>query len=172
MNQKLNMPLPVHKLRPGQILSVEIENTSYPWAQDLLNEVNGIVDLNEIHQDSQNKKTFLKFEGELSTANRPILGDVYLVSGLLSLSFYSQCGKSGLFFIDHLEVEINSVFISESFKSRPEYAELTEIDVKGEVYELYFVENKCLDLQSLFREYIYINKESYPILEEFADTNL
>lgn len=126
---------------------------------ELLNEVNNGLTPNT---DDKVNEPQINFTGEMTLVEKAGLGDVILVSGKLSASFYTQCGLSGEVFLDKLKVKLNAAFINESYQDREEYSDMIDIEVSGKVYDLFYTKQKNINLMDLFREFIYINKNPYP----------
>lgn len=100
----------------------------------------------------------LTFSGSLTLTQHSFFNENLIVEGELSIQFYDQCTRTGDIFLNSMNIMIDAIFI----KDHPDYRELTELEVQGKCYELYFFKKNKVDLCPLLREFLYMNKDPYP----------
>ena len=71
--------------------------------------------------------------------------------------------------MDSIDAEVRACFIDEEMKKRFEMEDELSVFVDEGEYDLYFFQNDKIDLFEIFREYIFLNKNPYPVLAKAGD---
>lgn len=144
---------------------------SSEWVLGILNELNENVDEEDLEdlkrQSPQASECHLKFSADIKKVKNSKYKEVVLVEGELSAKFMTYCVSSGKLMSDVMECEVLVAAIDKSLQQSLGFdEEVIDIEVDGQEYDLYYFESNQLDLAPILHEYIYLNKNPYPRLQE------
>lgn len=141
-----------------------------PWVKDLLIELNENV-VEKSPEDYLNE-TSISIKLELRKKHNHSIGEYLLIKGQVNADFITECVKTLMPMKDSVSLEFRSCYIDIQFESEPEYAELTEMYMDDDVYELYFYEKRRADIKEMLHEMIYLNIDQYPSMDKDNDMDL
>lgn len=158
LEPKLNLTkLPLNQVREHRL------NKDCPWVRQLLIELNENATTKDPEDYLQN--TFLNIDLKIQKKFEPNLGEYLLMEFKIESTFITECVKTLDEMNDHLEIENKCCFIEQHFADEPEYADQTDIYMGSDMYELYFYENRQVELKEMLHEQIYLNVNQYPSTE-------
>lgn len=96
-------------------------------------------------------------------------GEYLLFNIKLEADFFTECVKSLEEMKDSIELEVKCAFIDQAHADDPEAADQTDIYLDNDMYELYYYENRTVDLAEMIHEQVYLNMNQYPTLEQDTD---
>lgn len=101
-------------------------------------------------------------------------GEILIVRGQLHSSFPTSCSRTGAIILDKLSADVNACFIHESLKKTADDPMEEEIDVSigEELFDLYFYAPRGAPINEMAHEYIYLNKNPYPLISVDVDDNV
>jgi len=134
------------------------------WMKDLLDELNEPITTGSVLFSQS--PPFIKFKGEAIKKQNPKYGDIVFFTGELNSRFIANCAKSGEPMLDEIDLEVAAVFISEDSRDKNTLNDEVDLFVDGADYDLYFYTLQKIDFCSVLREYIFLNKNPYPIQKE------
>jgi len=114
----------------------------------------------------------VSFKGKILRDKEQELGDYCLVQGNLNILFYAQCVNSLEEMTEELDIEIMAAFIDSRLEQDERYQEEVEIPLKGQVWELFFLDGNKLSLKDLLLEYVILNRDPFPKLHPFKGEHL
>jgi uncharacterized metal-binding protein YceD (DUF177 family) len=132
------------------------------WVSELLSELNRkdslipaerLISSSHLDIDLKIKRNFTKE-----------FGDYLLMTVKLNTEYHTECVRTLMPMKDTLKLEFKCCFLDETFETDEKYVELTEIYMEKDVYELVFYGKKQANIKDAIHEQIYLNKNSYPIL--------
>ena len=140
---------------------------SIDWMGELLAELNEEISSKEIQE--LDEEFFICFEGEALRKTTGKLEDHVKFNGKLSATYATKCINSGKPMVDHIEIEVKFVVIDKELIARYGYEEETTLFVDDGEYELYTTEDNRFDIKEIIHEFIWLNKDQYPTLEDKED---
>jgi len=160
---QLNSPLAIRKIKPHLWLDYNVEiNTD--WCRALLVELNELSS-SDLSPEELLSTSKLSIEMKIQKKVKPEWGDYLLCKFTLKTHFHTACSKTMAPMTDDLEFTTQACFAPFELKSLEEFSDQTEVFTDGEMYELYFLDEKHqADLQELCHEHIYLNINQYPQL--------
>lgn len=151
---------------PGQPKLFDLDE-SVDWLGELLTELNEEISKKELQE--LDEEFFISFEGEALRKTTGKLEDHVKFSGKLSAVFGTKCINSGRPMVDNIEIEVKFVVIATELIARYGYEEETTLFVDDGEYELYTTEDNRFDIKEIIHEFIWLNKDLYPSLENKED---
>jgi uncharacterized metal-binding protein YceD (DUF177 family) len=141
-----------------QRLELELDQTT-PWLAQILDEL-------EENAEGPSEKRMISFRGMLEKKHKGTFKDFILLTGTVKASYATLCVSSGNPMTESLEVEVHAVYIDQVLEKDMELEEETELFINDDQYDLYYFDKKSVDLKSAISEYIFLNINHYPRLEE------
>ncbi len=160
----MNNKFGIFKLALDQELELSFNNMDQEWFCSILNELESDVD-NEDKQKLSNESK-LTFSGRITKKNDSRHKDILLLEGNLSSEFKTYCVRSGDPMVDTLNIEVSSVFIDKALENKYGLEEEISLFVNDKEYDLYYLENNQADVLPVLHEYVFLNKNPYPKLEQ------
>lgn len=161
---KANIPISKLKLNVPELLAFD---QSLDWITIILAELNDQLEEGDVVYSHETP--FLKFKGEAIKKQNVNYGDIVILQGDLSAKFITTCITTGAAMMDSIDTEIRSCFIDEAMKKRFQMEDEVSVFVDEGEYDLYFYQNDKIDLYDVFREYVFLNKNPYPVVAKSGD---
>lgn len=138
-----------------------------PWLKTILLELNENVDtkLPEEYLESSHLEVHLDIEKK----HKGSYGEYLLISGKVNTHYHTQCVRTLNEMTEDLEVEFKACFLDNAYEENEEFQDQVDIFMDGEVYELYFYENRIANIQLLIHEQIFLNYNQYPVSDYDAE---
>lgn len=162
-NQDFPASVNLHKIKSDDFEHFEL-NKSLKWVQELILELNEKVSNytdEQIIEDSD-----LVIELEMKKSYKPNFSYYILVRGKIQAHFKTECVISLQEMSDKIECEFKACFLEHNLAEEPEYSDLDEIFIDSDMYDLHFYEKNIADIKEMVHEYIYLNINPYPSLED------
>lgn len=134
------------------------------WVKELLIELNS--NATDRTPEMYLMKSFLDIKLNIKKKFKGSLGEFVLIRGHLNVEFMTSCVRTLKEMKDYIDVEFKACVIDSIHKDKPEYEEVIEIFEDNDVFDLYFYDNRTLDIRSIIHEQIYLNVNEYPILDK------
>ncbi|MDA8791894.1 hypothetical protein N9N67_01540 [Bacteriovoracaceae bacterium] len=135
-------------------------NKETPWVLSCLKQLIGHLDIDDQTQALEESRLELNFS--LTKKYKHEYGDVLILQGELELSFTTYCVKSLQTMNESLSLPINCCFLHQSYQEKEEFADIIEIFVDGNIFELFFYNDLSVDVKACIDEIIEVNKSPYP----------
>jgi hypothetical protein len=148
---------------PAQAKGFDLDE-SIDWMRELLIELNSELTKDEL--DELGEETFLCFEGTALRRTTGKLEDHLKIDGKLTSVFGTRCIQTGQPMLDNIDIEVKIVAVDHELIERYGYQDQTTLFVDEGEYELYPTKDNRFDLFEAIHEFIWLNKEPYPTLEE------
>lgn len=144
--------------------SVEIElDGETPWLAQILKDLND--DISDADYEGEGE-TSIVFQGELIRKWSERFNDYIFLMGQIKVTFYTLEINSGDVILDHIEVPVKACWIQEELKEKFGYEDETEIWFDEDEYDLYYYTRNNVELQPVLSEYVFLNKNPYPGLDQ------
>lgn len=163
---KVDSNINILNMKPNEEESYNL-NKSQDWIRDLLIELNE--KMSERTQDQYLADSELDLQIRLKRVHNQPFGNVLLIKGELNLTFFTECVKTLKEMQDHLNLEFKACFVPNHFAEDDEYADLDEVFIENDVYDVHFAVNNQANLKEMIHELIYLNIDQYPSLEKDID---
>lgn len=153
-------------LRPigiGQTVVLEADQKS-AWMSEILTELHEDVKA-DLHECDLSK-TFIKFKGDLQKKSTAKYLDHAILLGEIEARFYTYCITTGELMLDDVFAEVQAVFLEEELKKELELEDEITMYIDEYEYDLYYLKGLSVPLKPALHEYIFLNKNPYPRLEE------
>lgn len=151
---------------PGQPKLFDLDE-SVDWLGELLSELNEELSSDELQELDED--FFVTFTGEALRKTTGKLEDHVKFNGKLSAVFGTKCINSGKPMVDNIDIEVKFVVIDNELIIRYGYEEETTLFVDDDDYELYTTQDNRFDIKEIIHEFIWLNKDQYPSLENKED---
>ncbi|MFZ4713320.1 MAG: hypothetical protein ACOYL6_06400 [Bacteriovoracaceae bacterium] len=157
----LDSKLNINKLAISKIHDFKLDE-SLAWMKELLQELNEDVKMGFVSPSSQ---ASISCEGQYYKKHRAEYGEYAVVQGTLKAKFYTNDVSNGKVMLDDLEVDFCACFLGAHFKNDPNYKDEIEFYVDNQTMDLFFLDNVYIDLKEAFHEYLFLNKDPYPRID-------
>lgn len=139
-------------------------DTSLPWMQTLLEELNSNLDEESLAQivDKGSLSADISIKKKLDDS----LQENLIFHGNVETTFHTHCVRCLDPMKQTLQVDIKACFLPRELMNRPEYQDQITIYAFNEELELYFYQKKEVDLEEFFREQLYLNVDTIPLHTE------
>jgi len=134
-----------------------------PWLGQILTDLNDDISDSDYDGDGE---TSIVFKGELIRKWNERFNDYVFLTGEVKVSFYTLEINSGEVILDHIDVPVKACWIQEELKEKYGYEDETEIWFDEDEYDLYFYTRNNVELQPVLNEYVFLNKNPYPGLDQ------
>ncbi len=154
--KKLPAILNIKEMSPDVIEEYKV-STETPWIQELLSEL-------EEENDGEKgpEESYFKLEAKITLRATKFYGDYVTAKTSLKTQYYAPCIRCLALTKQNLELEVNGLFLHDSFSKKQEYQELTSYFIENEEMELYYHSKGQVELKEFIHEQIYIEKEAFP----------
>jgi len=142
-------------------------NEQVPWLKTILLELNENVD-SKLPEEFL-ETSHLDVNLEIVKKHKGSYGEYLLVSGKLNTHYHTQCVRTLSEMTEDLEVEFKACYLEDTYQDNEEFRDQVDIFMDGEVYELYFYENRLANIQLLIHEQIFLNYNQYPVSDYDAE---
>lgn len=155
----------ISKLPAGQEQEYFVDK-EVEWVKEML------MELNEKATDRTPEmylmKSFMDIDLKIKKKFKGSLGEFVLVRGKLKVEFMTSCVRTLREMKDYLDLDFKACFIDAVHENKPEYEEVIEIFEDNDLFDLYFYENRTVDLKKAIHEQIYLNINEYPVADPDA----
>ena len=127
------------------------------WLKEILDELNE----ESGEANLQSYETFLKLELSMKRKSHSEFGDYLILEGSVDLKYATSCVVTGDTIVESQDTEIFAAVLDKPVIKDQNLEEETEIYINDAEYDLYDYEFK-VDLKSIIREYVFLNKNYYP----------
>lgn len=163
--KKFQNKISIDRLPSDKEFDLSFDDINDVFMSELLAELNEEVDVVEFA--SIDETPYLKFTGTLIKSYDDNNQHSIVIKGQLSVSFYTQCVKSGALMLDKMDVEVNAGVIDGALAPLYESNEEMILFIKGEQRDLFFYnEAGEIEFKEIISEYLFLNKNPYPSLEQ------
>lgn len=166
-NEKIGAQISLLKLAANNTIVFDFEQDT-DWVRDML------IELNENATDKKPeewlKETSLVVFGEMTKKNKVDLGEFLVVKGTIEATYATECVRTLKPMKVDLDVPFKIAFIDQSLSETELFKDIDETFVDGEVYEIYFYDNRTIEFKDMIHEQIFLNVDQYPILD--ADSKI
>lgn len=161
---KLTLP----KFPRDSVQSYEL-NESNAWIKPILLELNENVEtkLPEEYLETSHLNVNLDIQKKFKAS----YGEYLLITGSVDTEYHTQCVRTLNEMKETLQIEFKACFIDDQYQESEELQDQVDIFMDGDVYELYFYENRQADIQLLIHEQIFLNYNQYPVSDYDAELN-
>ena len=142
-------------------------NETVPWVKALLLELNENVEtkLPEEYLETSHLEIKLVIEKKFNGT----YGEYLLISGSLETEYHTVCVRTSAEMKESLEVEFKACYIDDQHQENEELQDQIDIFMDGDVYELYFYDNRQADIKLLIHEQLFLNYNQYPVSDYDAE---
>jgi|GEM_PF-3343772 len=134
------------------------------WMAKILSELNEPLEEGDVLYSKETP--FIRFKGEVVKKKNPQYGDIVLVMGDLDAAFVTTCIQTGKPMIDTIDVDVRACYISNDSKKRYGHDDEIDIVVDDQEFDLFFYNDEKLDIYEVLREYVFLNKNPYPVISK------
>ncbi len=135
------------------------------WTRPLLDELQEDVD--EEDKTTSQEPVFITFHGHIKKMKSGKYQEILKLNGELRARFLTLCVSSGDVMVDEIVVDVNMAAIDDTNREKYGFDEdMIELEVDGEEHDLYYFKENELDLLPVFHEYLYLNKNPYPRINQ------
>ena len=134
-----------------------------PWLGEILKDLNEGLTSKDYEGD---QGTSIVFKGNLIRKWNDRFQDYIILTGSLEATFYTLEIHTGEVILDNLNVPVKACWILEELKEKFGYEEETEIWFDEDEYDLYYYDRNNVELKPVLNEYVFLNKNPYPGLDE------
>lgn len=156
-NDKVGAKINLIKLAANNPVFFEFD-TETDWVNEFLNEMNE-------HGTEKLDETGIYISGEIEKKNKTDMGEFLLVKGKIEVTYATECVRTLKPMMVDLDVEFKIAFIDETLATSELFADIDETWIENDTYELYFYNNRTVDLQEMLHEQIFLNYNQYPVLD-------
>jgi hypothetical protein len=156
-------------LRPigiGQTSIIEVDQSA-PWMQEILDELHE--DVKADLKDCDLTKTYIRFKADLQKKSSEKFLDHAFVLGEIEARYYTYCITSGELMLDDIFAEVQAVFLEPELQKSMELEDEITIYFDQFEYDLYYLSGLNVPLRPLVNEYVFLNKNPYPKLEQLSE---
>jgi hypothetical protein len=151
----------VHLLSYRMNVPVEIKlDKNIDWMANILKEL-----CDDNYEDSPEEPS-ISFEGTLERKNVGKYGDYLVLDGEVEAHFPTLCTQTGKVMMDSVESPFSAVFLNEEIKEKFGLEEETTLFFDDKECELYFYKNDIANIEEVINEFIFLNKNPYPVYAE------
>lgn len=153
-------------LRPigiGQTVVIEVDEKA-AWMNEILEELHE--DVKADLKECDLSKTYIRFKADLQKKSTAKYLDHAFVLGEIEARFYTYCITSGELMLDDIFAEVQAVFLEPELEKELELEDEITMYVDEYEYDLYYLNGLNVPLKPLVHEYIFLNKNPYPKLEQ------
>lgn len=156
----------VPKFPRDSVQSYEISETT-PWVKSILLELNENAEskLPEEYLETSHLNIKLNIEKKFKGS----YGEYLLITGSVETEYHTQCVRTLNEMKETLELEFKACYIDDQHQDNEELQDQIDIFMDGDVYELYFYENRQADVRLLIHEQIFLNYNQYPVSDYDAE---
>lgn len=153
-------------LRPigiGQTVVIDVDQSSV-WMNEILNELHE--DVKADLKDCDLSKTYIRFKGDLQKKSSAKFLDHAFLLGEIEARFYTYCITTGELMLDDIFAEVQAVFLEDELKKELELEDEITIYFDEYEFDLYYLSGLNVPLKPAIHEYVFLNKNPYPKLEQ------
>jgi len=132
---------------------------SSEWAKELLLELS---ETSSLAREEIIEKSSINIQLKFTKEELVEIGSVIVMQCEILTTYITACVKTFKDMPNQIELEFKACFINEHFENEEAYKEETEIFVKNELYELYFLKKSHIPLFDVIHEQVYLNFDFYP----------
>ena len=126
---------------------------SVDWVDEIFKEMN----------DGSDAMGMLSIELELTRKKSAELDEHIVINAKVVADVTRQCVRCLVDTMEHSEAEFECCCIEEEYKEDEVYAETETVLCDNKEMELYFMENRSIDLASIIHEQVFVNYNYYPL---------
>lgn len=161
-NDKVGAKINLIKIAANNPILFELDQDT-DWVGEFLNEMNE--NATSKSPKELEEETAIFISGTIEKKNKPDMGEFLLVTGTVEANYSTECVRTLKPMTVELDVNFKVAFIDESLATSELFAGLDETYVENDVYEIYFYNNRTVELQEMLHEQIFLNYNQYPILD-------
>ncbi len=155
--QKVLRPvLNMKEMSPDVIEEYKV-STETMWVNELLAELEEDND-GEVGPETSKLALDLK----ITLRSTRYYGDYVTVKANIQSTYYAPCIRCLALTKQELELDVNGLFLHDSYASKPEYQDISSYFIDNEEMELYFQKKGQVELKEFIHEHIFIEKEAFP----------
>ncbi len=166
-NEKIGAQITLLKLAPNGPIAFDFEQDT-DWVKEMLFELNE--NATDKSPEEWLKETSLVVFGEMTKKNKVDLGEFLIVKGTIEATYATECVRTLKPMKVDLDVSFKIAFIDKVLAETELFKDIDETYVDGEVYEIYFYDDRTIDFKDMIHEQIFLHVDQYPILD--ADSKL
>lgn len=151
----------VHLLsyKMNQPVDIKLDKNT-AWMADILKEL-----CEDNYEDSPEEPS-ISFEGTIERKTIGKYGDYLVLDGEIDVYFPTLCTQTGKVMMDSVESPFAAVFLDEEVKVKFGLEEETTLYFDDKECELYFYQNDIANIEEAINEFIFLNKNPYPVFSE------
>ena len=150
----------INQVKKGEEYLLNV-NESISWMNDILCELQEGFD----EKDCDSQTPCISFNGAIQRKHDGKYGDYLLMQGILKANYCTYCAKSGDPMLDSINVQVNSAILDSEAEEKFHKDEDT-IYLDQHPLDLYYYQDNYFDVQKILHEYVFLNKNPYPSLQE------
>lgn len=154
--KKLTESINIKDLNPDVIEELKVSN-EVPWIQALVD---------ELEEDNDGEKgelpSTVELDLKITLRSTKFYGDYVTVKAGIKAKYYAPCIRCLALTRQELELDVNGLFLHDSYASKPEYQDISSYFIENEEMELYFHKKGQVELKEFIHEQIYVEKEAFP----------
>ena len=166
-HDKVGAKINLIKLAANNPIHFELDQET-DWVREFLIEMNE--NATEKTPEAYLEDTAIFISGDIEKKNKPDMGEFLVVKGTVEVDYVTECVRTLKPMTVQLDVPFKVVFIDESLATTELFEGIDETFVENDVYEIYFYNNRTVELQEMLHEQIFLNYDQYPVLD--ADSKL
>ena len=132
-------------------------NRSVLWMDEIL------LELEENYTENRVLDSRIDFSGQILKKQDGKFGDYLILEGDLQAAYSTYCIKTGDPMLDTIHVGISAGILDDEIEHKFHPDEDTVL-LGDRQLDLYYYSNNCFDMQKIFHEYLFLNKNPYPQL--------
>ncbi len=157
-----NPELLISKLKDADVIDFEFNNADTSWIESILKSVTAEYE----PENPASKPDTLKAIMSLKRDSDREFGEFLIVSGAVSGHYRATCVKCLCDIDEKFENSFNVAYVNNRYENDPEYEELDEIFIAGEVRDLYFHNRGKANLSEVIIESTILGINRYPLCKE------
>ena len=144
------------QLKKNEAITFELSR-SILWMDEIL------LELEENYNENQSLDSRIDFSGQILKKQDGKFGDYLILEGCLKAAYGTYCIKTGDPMLDTIDVNVSAAILDDETEHKLHPEDDTVLLGDREL-DLYYYSNNCFDMQKIFHEYLFLNKNPYPQL--------
>lgn len=164
INTQIDPQVLVTKYSHDTIEEYELSDEKTPWIKEILDELHEQLDEEDVYPAGS-----MSLKLKIVRKKNQLLGDHLVVRAEIDAKYHLPCGLTLVPLAQHMEHNINAVFLHDSQENQPEYAESTTAFADGEEMELYFYRKGLADIKEFIHEQVFLEIPPFPRSEHLEN---
>lgn len=142
-----------------RLTEYEMTMNDTPWLQEAMDKITSDFDKSEFPENCESLDVSIKVKKD----SEGIFGEYLWAEGSASGQYYANCIKCLKDIPQSFDTEFKGVFINSRLEKDPDFEELDEVYINGQMANIYFHERGKANISDIIKEVVFLAVDHYPL---------